>query len=156
MEAAPYDNVEFGPLYRGTTGTWPGPQGQQQSLVTQQQTARGLQQTKGIGAGAANRLAPLEESNAEVAETRDQRSQAVTQHASSFASSSSSSSQAQRSATSGFSASSGTSAFPGVGSRPANSGVSWKFMSVYAGGAGGDGAVQNGGEGRGEVSADGG
>lgn len=136
MEAAPYDNVEFGPIQRGgKTGTWPGPQGQQQSVVTQQHTSRGLQQTKGggvgVGVGAASRLAPLEESNAEVVETRDQRMQAVTQHASSFATSSSSSSQAQKSATSGFSASSGTSAFPGVGTRSANSGVSGKLMSLH-------------------------
>ena len=134
MEAAPYDNVEFGPIQRGgKTGTWPGPQGQQQSVVTQQHTSRGLQQTKGggvgVGVGAASRLAPLEESNAEVVETRDQRMQAVTQHASSsFATSSS---QAQKSATSGFSASSGTSAFPGVGTRSANSGVSGKLMSLH-------------------------
>lgn len=96
MEAAPYDNVEFGPLTR-KTGTWPGPQGQGQHgqalgtgvTTTQQQqhASRTLQHSK-VGVGGS-RLAPLEESHAEMPESRDQRLQAVTQHTSSYSSSSS-------------------------------------------------------------------
>ncbi|XP_076442183.1 uncharacterized protein LOC143281108 [Babylonia areolata] len=111
MEAAPYDNVEFGPITR-KTGTWPGPQTQQQQqglvTTTTQHTSRTLQHhgAKGGGGGGgmgmmgmggggvgvgANRLAPLEESQAEMPESRDQRMQAVTHHTSSSSSAFSSS-----------------------------------------------------------------
>lgn len=130
LEAAPYDNVEFGPIPR-KTGTWPGPQGQQQTLgttttTTQQHSSRTLQHGKG-GVGGAHRLAPLEESHAEIPESRDQRMQAVAQKTSSF-STSSSSQQVHRSGFGSTTSSSGTTSTAaassqGSGSRAAPSGL---------------------------------
>lgn len=94
MEAAPYDNVEFGPTLGGRkpgTGTWPGPLGQQQQQQQQQHSSRILLhqpqtlQTKDRTGLGGPRLAPLEES-LETPESHDQRMQAVTQQASSITS----------------------------------------------------------------------
>lgn len=128
MEAAPYDNVEFGPVGRKAgTGTWPGPQG-----PVQNQPARTLQQssaTKGlVGAGGA-RLAPLEES-AEMPESHDQRMQAVTQHASSFAASSQS--QSATSSTSHVQRTGGVGGGLGVGGTSSgNAGSKLLTMSTF-------------------------
>ncbi|KAL8565190.1 hypothetical protein ACOMHN_003977 [Nucella lapillus] len=118
MEAAPYDNVEFGPIPR-KTGTWPGPQPQQQAVTTTtQHTSRTLQHGGKVGGGGGlgvgARLAPLEESHAEGPESRDQRLQPGSHTSSAFSSSS------HRSGFNTASSSGNTtsSALQGSGSRP--------------------------------------